>query len=53
MDDIKNKVRPIYSELQGMLSQAPKVDEYMYRDQKELWERFNYLLKQATRNYTG
>lgn len=45
MDDIKNKVRPIYSELQGMLSQAPKVDGYMYRDQKELWGRFNYLLK--------
>jgi len=45
MDDIKNEVRPIYSELQGMLSQAPKVDGYMYRDQKELWERFNYLLK--------
>lgn len=45
MDEIKNKVRPIYSELQGMLSQAPKVDGYMYRDQKELWERFNYLLQ--------
>lgn len=34
MDDVKNKIRPIYSELQGMLSQAPKVDGYMYRDKR-------------------
>lgn len=41
--DNKEKVRPIYSELMGMLSQAPKPETYMYKDQKYLWERYNQL----------
>lgn len=45
MDDIKSKIRPIYSELQGVLPQAPKGDGWMYKDQQALWDRFNYLLK--------
>ncbi|KKT66867.1 MAG: hypothetical protein UX25_C0039G0006 [Candidatus Woesebacteria bacterium GW2011_GWC2_45_9] len=41
--DQKSKVRPIYSEFMGMLSQAPKTNTYMYKDQKDSWERYNQL----------
>ena len=40
--DLKQKIRPIYSELQGYLSQAPNADkpEATIGD-KSLWEQYN------------
>lgn len=40
---MKNKIRPIYNQLQGLLGQVPPVKdkEYLYENDKVLWERFN------------
>ena len=35
----KEKIRPIYSELQGYLSQAPKKDNVFFEE--AVWERYN------------
>lgn len=41
-NEMKDKVRPIYSELQGYLSQAPVIKEsYDTTDDKSLWQQFN------------
>lgn len=41
-NQLKDKVRPIYSELQGYLSQAPIIKEsYDTTDDKSLWQQFN------------
>ena len=34
-------IRPIYTELQGYLSQAPTIDKMMYLYDKPLWEQLN------------
>lgn len=39
---MKDKIRPIYQELKGMLSQAP-VGGYIHESEKSLWERSNQL----------
>ena len=41
---MKDKIRPIYSELQGILHQAPEKDQSIYNEDKRLWEKFNELL---------
>jgi len=42
---MKNKIRPIYSELQGMLSQAPnEKTNNLGSSDDELWNRFNALV---------
>lgn len=45
---IQKLIRPIYSELKGILSQAPNVDKYLYSQEKALWERFNSLLNKLS-----
>lgn len=38
------KIRPIYSELQGMLSQAPDNLNVLHESEESLWVRFNELV---------
>ncbi len=42
---MKDKIRPIYSELKGILSQAPDRGDILYDDKRDLWERFNKLVE--------
>lgn len=36
-----NKIRPLYTELHGYLSQAPNADKNKYFDEKNIWLRYN------------
>jgi hypothetical protein len=38
---MREKIKPIYSELQGYLSQAPSGDKVAYVRDQSLWEQFN------------
>ena len=43
----KEEIRPIYSELQGYLSQAPKrTDKARYIDKQELWKSYNSAINE-------
>lgn len=42
---MQDKIRPIYSELKGILSQAPSSSGYLHNDRRILWERLNELIK--------
>lgn len=43
-----DKIRPVYSELKGMLSQAPAVETILHSSDQGLWDRFNLLLEKLT-----
>lgn len=50
MNQMKDKVKPLYSELQGYLSQAPNREGYFHT--KEVWEQFNGVVNELN-NTTG
>lgn len=41
---MKNKIRPIYSELQGCLSRAPSPERNTIMDQPEFWNHHNSII---------
>jgi hypothetical protein len=42
----KETIRPIYSELQGCLAQAPSDENRSYIDNAEFWEHYNTIIKE-------
>lgn len=45
----KEAVRPIYSELQGYLAQAPSVEKIPYFRESVFWEQYNQTIKELNR----
>jgi len=45
---MKEKVRPIYEELQGYLSQAPTIKDVSYLRDAPLWQQFNRCFDELT-----
>lgn len=45
---MKNKVRSIYIQLQGLLGQLPPVKEkeYLYKNDKAVWESYNHAIEE-------
>lgn len=41
---MKSKIKPIYGELKGVLSEAPKGGQLLHEPYHSLWERFNKLV---------
>lgn len=41
---VNNSIRPIYSEIQGYLSQAPNIEKVPYIYEKPLWEQLNNVI---------
>lgn len=44
---MKDELRPIYSELKGLLFNAPSKGDIIYNEQKNIWEKFNLLVDQS------
>lgn len=46
MEDIKSKIRPIYEELQGYLSQCPLPEKNSYISTPSSWKNLQYCIEQ-------